>query len=198
MNSFTSTKCLVDGKEMYAGLDVFGKVVPTIRFMGGREYEILNKKLKIKKYAKRFDQSFFKKNKYLYPSFGIGGPFGKIAGNYNAFINENHTTRYMAVITYIAFVLNYCMDLINCKENIIITGPLVNNFNILKILNSLRSKQKIYLISNQEGTGIGASLLFDIEKKYNVNSKLYKHNKILNINSSYKYWLLNSKKTKII
>ena len=52
------------------------------------------------------------------------------------------------------------MDLINCKENIIITGPLVNNFNILKILNSLRRKQKIYLISNQEGTGIGASLLF--------------------------------------
>ena len=198
MNSFTSSKCLVDGKEMYAGLDVFGKVVPTIRFMGGREYEILNKKLKIKKYAKGFDQSFFKKNKYLYPSFGVGGPFGKIVGNCNAFINENYTTRHMAIITYIAFVLNYCMDLINCKENIIITGPLVNNFNILKILNSLRSKQKIYLISNQEGTGIGASLLFDIEKKYNVNSKLYKHNKILNINSSYEYWLLNLKKMKII
>ena len=87
MNSFTSPKCLVDGKEMYAGLDVFGKVVPTIRFMGGREYEILNKKLKIKKYAKVFDQSFFKKNKYLYPSFGIGGPFGKIVGNCIAFIN---------------------------------------------------------------------------------------------------------------
>ena len=82
--------------------------------------------------------------------------------------------------------------------NIIITGPLVNNFNILKILNSLRRKQKIYLISNQEGTGIGASLLFDIEKKYNVNLKLYKHNKILNINSSYEYWLLNLKKMKII
>ena len=45
---------------------------------------------------------------------------------------------------------------------------------------------------------MGASLLFNIEKKYNVNSKLYKHNKILNMNSSYEYWLLNLKKMKII
>jgi len=195
MNAFTSSKCLKDGKEMYGGINIFGKVVPTIRFMGGREYEVLNRKLKINKQLEKFDSSFFEKQKYLFPTFGIGGPFSEMKGNYKNFIKESHTTRYMAIITYIAFVLNYCMDLINCRENIIITGPLINNSNILKILNSLRNEQKIYLSSNQEGTGFGASLLFDLKKKINLNLKLYKCRKISDVNSSYKYWLTKLKKT---
>ena len=194
MNAFTSSKCLRDGKEMYGGINIFGKVVPTIRFMGGREYEVLNRKLKISKKLEKFDPFFFEKQKYLYPTFGIGGPFSEMKGNYKNFIKENHATRYMAIITYITFVLNYCMDLINCRENIIITGPLINNSNILKILNSLRSEQKIYISSNQEGTGFGACLLFDLKKKINLNLKLYKCSKIPNVNSSYKYWLTNLKK----
>ena len=87
-------------------------------------------------------------------------------GIYKPFLKENHTSRYMAIITYIAFVLNYCMDLINCRENIIITGPLINNKNFLRIIGALRESQKIYLSSNQEGTGIGASLLFNLKASF--------------------------------
>jgi len=124
----------------------------------------------------------------------VGGPFGKMKGNYINFIKESHNTRYMAIITYISFVLNYSMDLLKCKDSIIITGPLINNHNILKILNSLRGKQNIYLSSNQEGTGLGASLLFNLKKKVNLNFKLFKSKKILEVNSSYQHWIKKMKK----
>ncbi len=194
MNAFTSPKCLKEGKEMYGGLNVFGKTVPTIRFMGGREYQFLMKKLKIDKKCEKFDQSFFSKEKFLYPSYGLGGPFSKMKGNYTNFIKESSNTRYMAIITYISFILNYSMDLLKCKDSIIITGPLINDQNILKILNSLRKKQKIYLSSNQEGTGLGASLLFNLKKKVNLNLKLFKSKKILELSSSYQNWVKKMKK----
>ena len=194
MNAFTSSKYLKEGKEMYGGINVFGKTVPTIRFMGGREYEFLKQKLKINKKYEKFEPSFFSKEKFLYPSYGIGGPFSKMKGNYADFLKKSHNTRYMAIITYISFVLNYCMDLLKCKDSIIITGPLINNHNILKILNSLRGKQKIYLSSNQEGSGFGASLLFNLQKKINLELKLFKSKKILKVNSSYQHWLRKLKK----
>ncbi len=194
MNASTSSKYLKDGKEMYGGINIFGKTVPTIRFMGGREYEFLKQKLKINKKYEKFEPSFFSKKKFLYPSYGVGGPFSKMKGNYINFIKENGNIRYMAIITYISFVLNYSMDLLKCKDSIIITGPLIHNHNILKILNSLRGKQKIYLSSNQEGTGLGASLLFDLKKKINLDFKLFKSKKILEINSSYQHWVKKIKK----
>ena len=194
MNAFTSSKYLKEGKEMYGGINVFGKTVPTIRFMGGREYEFLKRKLKINKKYEKFEPSFFSKEKFLYPSYGIGGPFSKMKGNYTNFLKKSHKTRYMAIITYISFVLNYSMDLLKCKDSIIITGPLINNYNILKILNSLREKQKIYLSSNQEGSGFGASLLFNFKKKVNLDLKLFKSKKILEVNSSYQHWLRKLKK----
>jgi len=189
MNASTSSKYLKDGKEMYGGINIFGKTVPTIRFMGGREYEFLKQKLKINKKYEKFEPSFFSKEKFLYPSYGVGGPFSKMKGNYINFIKENGNIRYMAIITYISFVLNYSMDLLKCKDSIIITGPLIHNHNILKILNSLRGKQKIYLSSNQEGTGLGASLLFDLKKKINLDFKLFNSKKIPEINSSYQHWV---------
>ena len=192
MNAFTSPKCLKEGKEMYGGLNVFGKTVPTIRFMGGREYQFLMKKLKINKKCEKFDQSFFSKEKFLYPSYGLGGPFSKMKGNYTNFIKESNNTRYMAIITYISFILNYSMDLLKCKDSN--TGPLINDQNILKILKFLRKKQKIYLISNQEGTGLGASLLFNLKKKVNLNLKLFKSKKILELSSSYQNWVKKMKK----
>ena len=162
--------------------------------MGGREYQFLMKKLKIDKKCEKFDQSFFSKEKFLYQSYGLGGPFSKMKGNYTNFIKESSNTRYMAIITYISFILNYSMDLLKCKDSIIITGPLINDQNILKILNSLRKKQKIYLSSNQEGTGLGASLLFNLKKKVNLNLKLFKSKKILELSSSYQNWVKKMKK----
>ena len=191
MNSFTSTSCLDANNDMYSGLDVYGNKVPTIRFMGGREYEFLIKKLKIKKKKNNFDYDYFKRENFLYPSYGIGGPFGHMKGNYISLKNKSDKEKYMAIVTYITFVTNYCLELINSKDNIIISGPLINNNDFLKTLNSLRPKQKIYLSSNQETTAIGASLLCDIKKKINTKLKIYRYKKIDNTITAYKKWLLN-------
>jgi len=51
-NQKTSLTNLNPNLDMLANIDVFGKPVPTIRFMGGREYDNLMKVFKITKNTK--------------------------------------------------------------------------------------------------------------------------------------------------
>ncbi len=187
MNPNVSTKYLVESKDMYCGLDLYGKKVPTIRFMGGREYDFLMKKFKLKKFKKCFDNKFFDNNKYIYPSFGIGGPFHNFKGNLNNLNFKNKKEKYMAIVTYIAFLTNYCLDLIKSKEDIIITGPLINNIEILKILNSLRNKINIYLYPGQEATSVGCFMIN--QTNYKLDLKIVNHKKNKKIQHAYNYWL---------
>ena len=82
----------------------------------------------------------------------------------------------------------------NLEKQIVKFGTeiIINRFKVIKLLTDEIEKNDINFPKGK--------IMFkgDIEKKYSVNSKLYKHNKILNINSSYEYWLLNLKKMKII
>ena len=65
---------------MLCGINVFGKSVPTMRFMGGREYDLLCKKLKISSTNFKISKSILQKNLIL-PSYAPGGPF--IIKNHN-------------------------------------------------------------------------------------------------------------------
>ena len=187
MNSHTSTKSLVENYDMYAGLDIFGKKVPTIRFMGGREFEFLNKELKLTKSRKYFDESFFDKQDFLYPSYGVGGPFNNLKGNLESFKLKRNAEKYMAAVSYIAFMTNYCLNLLKSKEDVIITGPLINNKDVLKILNSLTNKKKIYLYPSQEATSIGCNMIKN--KNYNLKLKIFKNKKYKNTKYAYNFWL---------
>ena len=187
MNPYVSTNCLIESKDMYCGLDIYGKKVPTIRFMGGREYEYLIKKFKLKNFKKCFYENFFDNNKYIYPSFGLGGPFHNLKGNLNNVNFKSKKEKYMSVVTYIAFMTNYCLELIKSKDDIIITGPLINNFEILQILAALRYKTKIYLYTGQEATSVGCNLIN--QKNYKLDLKVVRYKKNLKIQQAFKYWL---------
>ena len=186
MNPNVSTRFLIQNKDMYSGLNIYGKKVPTIRFMGGREYNDLIEKFNLKNFKKSFYKDFFNKKNFLYPTFGIGGPFQKIKGKLNNLKFRNKNEKYMATVTYIAFATNYCLDLLKSKNNIIITGPLINNTDILQILNSLKDKKKIYLYSGQEATAVGCNMLN--KKNYEIELKIFKCKKINQIQEAYDYW----------
>ena len=86
----------------------------------------------------------------------------------------------------------------NSDNNIILDGLITKNNTIIKILSSLRSKQKIYINSKEIGTGLGASILFNIKKKNNLFlTEVLPDNKI-NYEHYYDLWFNQIKEKKLV
>jgi len=172
-NKQMNLKKLDEKNEMLAKLNVFGKPVPVIRFMGGREFDILiNKKFPQKKINRNFNL-FLRKKIFILPSFAEGGPFRHLKGK---IINKNEINSqeafYNLASLYIALVADYCLNLLRSKNQIIIDGGFIKNKSFLYCLSVLRKKQDILINNNSNGTAMGAFLLCN--KNVNLSVKIKK------------------------
>ena len=197
-NQKTKLKKLKTNLDMLCNIDVFGNTIPTMRFMGGREFNELLKKLKISSIRKSSITENLMKKYLIYPSFASAGPFKKTTQSLNLIKKLSDAEKYGLVCIYIAFVLHFCLNALNSNDNIILDGPISKNNTIIKILSNLRAKQKMYIHSKEIGTGLGASSLFNIKKKNNLLlSHAIPDNKI-NYEIYYNLWLDKVKEKKLI
>ena len=188
LNQKTNIKKLKPSYDMLCGINAFGKSVPTMRFMGGREYEILIKKLKISSNKFKISKSVLQQN-LLLPSYAPGGPFKIIEHNFKKLIKLNNNEKYSLVCVYISFVLNFILDQMHSKNSLILDGPVTQNQHIMKIIASLRKNQNIFKNNKQVGTGLGASILFNIKINNKLSLSKVKSAKKYNLINIYKYWL---------
>ena len=173
--------------DMLANIDVYGKAVPTMRFMGGREYDTLVKKFKILSNVKPQDN--FKFEDYLiYPGYAPGGAFKFNKLNTRKFLSLKKGQIYYLICLYIAFELNFCLDKINSKNTIILDGPITKNSTMMNLLSSLRPDQKILKNKKEVGTSLGATNLFDIKRKNRLDTKIIKSMPTQKIKRIYKTW----------
>jgi glycerol kinase len=86
----------------------------------------------------------------------------------------------------------------NSSSDIILDGPLTKNNNIMSIIATLRSNQKIFSNKKQIGTSLGASLLFNIKNKSKLNLSKISILKNTNYKKLYKIWTEEIKKKKLI
>ena len=195
-NQQTKLKKLNPKLDMLSNIDIFGNHVPTMRFMGGREYDVLCKSLKIKNKtsAKISEEDLI--NNLIYPSFASAGPF-KLNKTIKK-IKLSNNQKYSLICIYMAFTLNFCLDYMESSADIILDGPVTKNNYIMKIVANLRNTQKIFKNKKEVGTSLGASLLFNINKKSKID--LRKINSINDLDYKYIYsiWLKNLKKKKLI
>ena len=176
--------------DMLANIDVYGKAVPTIRFMGGREYDTLVKKFKILSNVKPQDN--FKFEDYLiYPGYAPGGAFKFNKLNTRKFLSLKKGQIYYLICLYIAFELNFCLDKINSKNTIILDGPITKNSTMMNLLSSLRPYQKILKNKKEVGTSLGATNLFDIKRKNRLDTKIIKSVPKQTIKKIYQTWKEN-------
>ena len=197
-NQKTKLKKLQTNLDMLCNIDVYGNTVPTMRFMGGREFEVLIQKLKINSISKPSITENLMKKYVIYPSFASAGPFKKSSQSLNLIKKLRDSEKYGLVCVYISFVLHFCLNALNSSDDILLDGPITKNNTIIKILSNLRSKQKIYINLKEMGTGLGASSLFNIRKKNNLFlSEALPDNKI-NYNFYYDLWLDKIKEKKLI
>jgi sugar (pentulose or hexulose) kinase len=176
--------------DMLANIDVYGKAVPTMRFMGGREYDYLMEKLNIQSTIKPLN-NFDYENYLIYPSFASGGAFkiSKINANKFKSLKKGHV--YYNVCLYIAFMLNFCLDKMNSKNTIILDGPITKNAMIMNILSTLRPKQIVLKNKKEIGTSLGATNLFDIKRKNKLDTVTIKKMKPKSLQSIYQFWEAN-------
>ncbi|MGL1921903.1 MAG: FGGY family carbohydrate kinase [Hyphomicrobiales bacterium] len=176
-----STENLNASRDSLANVDAYGRPVPTARFMGGREYEIImgedNPDIS------QVDIEFIIDNEiYILPTFVAGvGPFPNSTGKWIG-QNEELTMAQSGAATslYLAMMSAECLKLAECGDRIIVEGPLTKNKFYLQILSNLTQKP-VYASKDATGTSTGAAMLFKTETaplKLNDAAKPYQNKKL--------------------
>ena len=188
-NQKTPLKNLNPSLDMLANIDVFGKPVPTMRFMGGREYDHLMGVFKISNKTRAI-KNFSFHDYLIYPSYASGGGFSINKINISFYERLNKGQIYYLICLYISFVINFCLNKMKSSNTIILDGPITKNITIMKILSSLRKKQ-IVLKKREIGTTLGATNLFNIKKKNKLQTVVIKKYQNQSIQAIYKNWEQN-------
>ena len=186
-NQKTPLKNLNPSLDMLANIDVFGKPVPTMRFMGGREYDHLMGVFKISNKTRAI-KNFSFHDYLIYPSYASGGGFSINKINIGFYEGLNKGQIYYLICLYISFVINFCLNKMKSTNTIILDGPITKNITIMKILSSLRKKQIVLKNKREIGTTLGATNLFNIKKKNKLQTVVIKKYQNQSLQAIYKNW----------
>lgn len=153
------TAALDPRKDSLANVDAFGRAVPTARFMGGREFDVLVPEITE---PSRADITFVIDNDVqALPSFVPGvGPFGERAGNWT--VDPDSLTpgqRTAAASLYLALMARACLDLCGLGRSITLEGPLARN-RLFGAMLAYLTGVPVSASGDTTGTSLGASLLF--------------------------------------
>ena len=151
-------------RDTLANVDAYGRVVPSARFMGGREFELLTTELgelKLEPAAAALPHVLAKRLMLL-PNIATGsGPF---PGHQRTWINDEGAStdeRWAAACLYFAIMTETCLDLAGANGAILVEGPFALNGLYLGILAGL-SGRDVVAVPGSTGTSQGAALLAGI------------------------------------
>ena len=152
-------------RDALANVDAYGRAVPSSRFMGGREFEILSAEIgKLgDAEAKAAIADVVERGIMLLPNVAPGsGPF---PGKVSRWINVEDASRdeqYAAACLYLALMTEACLGLIGAKGPIIVEGPFALNETYLSLIAAITGRDTMAL-PGSTGTSQGAALLAGIK-----------------------------------
>ncbi len=144
-------------RDSLANVDAFGRAVPTARFMGGREFDLLVPEI-VEPDADDIARVVAEDIR-VQPSFMPGvGPFPAGVGRWT---QEPVTAaeRSAAASLYLALMTRACLGLCGLGREIIIEGPLARNALFGRALARLAGVP-VSASGDATGTSLGASMLF--------------------------------------
>ncbi|MGK6312346.1 FGGY-family carbohydrate kinase [Neorhizobium sp. DT-125] len=151
-------------RDTLANVDAYGRAVPSSRFMGGREFELLASELgKLNlEAALAAMPKVIEKRIMLLPNVAAGsGPF---PGQERRWINDAGASpdeRWAAACLYLALMTETCLRLIGAKGPVLVEGPFSSNPVYLQAMRTLLGREVIAL-PGSTGTSQGAALLAGI------------------------------------
>ncbi|ARO27385.1 carbohydrate kinase [Rhizobium sp. S9] len=151
-------------RDALANVDAYGRAVPSSRFMGGREFEILSAEIGPvdEKAAQAAIGAVVDKGMMLLPNIAPGsGPFPGKASRWIDADEASREERHAAACLYLALMTDACLGLIGAKGPIIVEGPFALNETYLTLLAALADREVVAL-PGSTGTSQGAALLTGI------------------------------------
>lgn len=159
-NPASSLERLDSARDMLANVTVDHQPVATIRFMGGREYDVASGGW-TKPVSAEAVASVIDKRALALPSFAAGGPMQGRAGRFCG-PGVDGEERAAVALLYVALMTDLSLDLIGSQNTIVIDGGLVKTGLYAAILAALRPGQTVHTSANPEGSAFGAAgLVFD-------------------------------------
>ncbi|MCO6051194.1 FGGY-family carbohydrate kinase [Mesorhizobium sp. RP14(2022)] len=146
-------------RDTLVNVSALGEPVPSARFMGGREYEVLMGSEAVS-WGEADVAMVIERQAMLLPSVQAGsGPFPHRA---SAWVNGDDLStaqRYVAVSFYLALMTVTCLDLIGAEGETILEGSFTQNPLFARMLASATGRPVRVAASGGTGTSIGAALL---------------------------------------
>ena len=151
-------------RDTLANVDAYGRAVPSSRFMGGREFEILS--AEIGKVAEGdVDAALpvvIEKKRMLMPNVAPGsGPFPARERQWLNAGGASAAELHAAACLYLALMNGACLGLIGARGPTIVEGPFATNGLYLTLLAAL-TERPVIAVPGSTGTSQGASLLTGI------------------------------------
>jgi sugar (pentulose or hexulose) kinase len=148
-------------KDMLANVDALGTPVACARFMGGREFETICEQAG-SWLGEQFDeaslQNIIDRNVFALPDFSHGsGPFGEQKSGFVGLVDK--VSGIALATMYCALMIDYQLEMLAAKGEVIIEGAFLKNPLLCAILNQIRTEQDVLLSQDATGTVSGASYL---------------------------------------
>ncbi|MBB5574354.1 MULTISPECIES: FGGY-family carbohydrate kinase [Rhizobium] len=151
-------------RDALANVDAYGRAVPSSRFMGGREFEILASEIGpiSQETTEETLAAVIEKGIMLLPNVVEGsGPFPGRKMRWIGQADANPAERLAAASLYLALMTDACLGLIGAKGPIFVEGPFALNRAYLAALSSL-TESNVVALPGSTGTSQGAALLTGI------------------------------------
>jgi sugar (pentulose or hexulose) kinase len=148
----------LDGeRDMLVNVDVDGGPVPTIRFMGGREFATICAGWE-GAISPSLIQGVINAGIMALPSFAPGGPLSQRRGE---LVGRKPSVEESAAVAllYVALMVDLCLDLIHSDNTVIVDGGLNNSGLLASLLAQLRPGQAFLQGATLEGSATGAAAL---------------------------------------
>lgn len=154
---------LPERRDCLVNVDVDGRVIPSARFMGGREIETLTG-IDARRIDIAPDQpglvaavpDALEAGARVLPTFAPGsGPFPHARGRWLHMPAEEARHR-AAVSLYAALVADVCLDLIGSRERLLVEGRFAQAQVFVRALAALRPDSRVYVAGAQNDVSFGA------------------------------------------
>lgn len=151
---------LNEDRDTLANVDLKGDPLPTGRYMGGREFEILSKDIGGNRVLTESDLHIvIAKQSFILPAFAPGGPFMERNGIAVGPELSSSGELLARVTLYLALVTLTSMRLLEVDGDFLISGSFVKNPWYCRLLASLGGCDRCYIDHQSEGTAVGAGML---------------------------------------
>jgi len=159
---------LADGRDCLVNVDAFGQMIPSARFMGGREIELLTgidaRRIDIKPEQPALLNALaptIDGQAMMLPTLAAGtGPYPHARGHWLS-MPEDQFERRAAVCLYAALLADASLDLIGSARCLLVEGRFAESDAFVRALATMRPTTVVYTANTHSDVSYGALRLLD-------------------------------------